>query len=257
MLSLFNNLLKNVFAILQQPASMWYLVSFRKERDQIREKQSAFSASVNTEKGLCSDSTFVRTGIRTRSYRIGLEDGSLFFFRDKYIFPNDSFIANLAVGVDCTMEEVSSLRDACECLIVEKKALSLIARQEQHSRGIFAKLLARKYSEHQIQRVINFLQSEKLLDDVRYCVFWIESRIRNKPESRMALRSLLLKKGLSEEAVKKAILAVYSVERELEILEHFCISAGINPVRVSAEERHLILKKGFSLSMLRELSERQ
>ena len=73
--------------------------------------------------------------------------------------------------------EEDAFRFAAACYKAEKAAARLIARAEQNSFGLAAKLERRGHDTRAVKAVISVLSDRNLLDDARYAERWILSRL--------------------------------------------------------------------------------
>lgn len=107
--------------------------------------------------------------------------------------------ALLETGRELGASDEDSFRFAAACFRAEKGALRLVARAEQSSLGLTAKLERRGFDSEVARAVVNRLLDQKLLDDSRYAELWIRSRLRG----RKALTPQLLLAGLGKRGIDK------------------------------------------------------
>jgi len=116
-------------------------------------------------------------------------------------------------------EEEESFRFAAACFRVEKFALRLIARAEQHSMGLTAKLQRRFQDIAVVRAVISCFLDRNLLDDHRYAELWIRSRLRlRKALSPRSLLMALQKKGIDRDSSGEALREILDPETEYALL---------------------------------------
>ena len=116
------------------------------------------------------------------------------------------------------MEENNSTFDA-DCIKAEKVALRLIARAEQHSSGLTAKLEKRGVDSSIALQVISGLLEKKLLDDGRFAEGWIRAHLRGKKAlSPLWFLVSLEKRGLKREVSLSAIDKIFDEETEYPLL---------------------------------------
>lgn len=60
-------------------------------------------------------------------------------------------------------------------------------------------------SESIINDVLKILKESKLIDDVSFTRFWIESRFRGKSKGKIVITSELIQKGIDKELIEKEI----------------------------------------------------
>jgi regulatory protein len=119
------------------------------------------------------------------------------------------------------LEEEALPFDA-DCIKAEKIALRLIARAEQSSSLLAAKLEKRGIDPSIARRVISGLLDRKLLDDERFAECWIRAHLgRKKAPSPLRLLVSLEKRGLSREISLNTIKKVLDEETEYSLLLEF------------------------------------
>ena len=92
---------------------------------------------------------------------------------------------------------------------IEESALKLIARAEQTNLGLTAKLERKGFEAPIIKTVVSDLLERGLLNDERYALLWLRSRIAKKSQSPKMLLASLRKKFIDQHssisAIKKAL----------------------------------------------------
>lgn len=86
-------------------------------------------------------------------------------------------------------------------------ALKLLARRE-HSRHELGRKLARRFPTEVIERVLDRLIGEKLLDDRRFAEVFIRDLLRRTPCGLRLIRRKLAERGVSEDDVEAVLEAV-------------------------------------------------
>jgi regulatory protein len=116
------------------------------------------------------------------------------------------------------LEEKDPPLDA-DCIKAEKIALRLIARAEQNSSGLAAKLEKRGVDPSIVREVISGLLEKKLLDDERFAERWICAHLRGKKAlSPLWFLVSLEKRGLKREISLSAIDKILDEETEYSLL---------------------------------------
>ncbi len=199
--------------------------------------------------------TLFEEGASPGIYRVGLGDGSLFFFRDTYLGDLTSLVPKLAPGLDIEEDYCTRLRFAARCLLAERHAHRFIARQE-HSRALLSqKLLKREYPEPIITAVLDVLESLSLLDDERYAGMYAESLLRRKPLGPRVLAVKLRNKGIHDKLVHRVLEKLWTDELAQETLSRWLAREGVDPRDPGLEGRAKLVKDGFTPSLLREYAE--
>lgn len=194
-------------------------------------------------------------GASSGIYRVGLEDGSLFFFRDAYLKDCPDLIVGLAPGALVDEVETLSLREAAECLLVERHAHRLVARQE-HSRALLSvKLEKRDYPRARIAAVLDELEILGLLDDKRYARMYGESLLRRSPLGSRVLAAKLRAKGLGDGVIRSTLDELWTGEQARESLGRWLAKHGVDARKPDMEDVSRLLKDGFTQAELREYTE--
>jgi len=100
----------------------------------------------------------------------------------------------------------------------EDVALKLIARAEQNSTGLSAKLERKGFDTAAISEVISDLLDRGLLNDERYAVLWLRSRLAKQIQSPKWLLFSLRKRGIDRNSAQKALDKVLDPETEYALL---------------------------------------
>ena len=143
------------------------------------------------------------------------------------------------------MEE-EALPFTADYLKAEKIALRLIARAEQTSSGLAAKLRKRGIDPSITGQVISSLIEKNLLDDTRYAEHWICAQLHGrKPPSPLWFLVSLEKRGIDRKTSLVAINKILDEETEYSLLLKF-----IDRVDVSIKKdeffRTKLRHEGFS-----------
>jgi len=109
-------------------------------------------------------------------------------------------------------------RFAALCHKVEENALRLIARAEQNSLGLTAKLERKGYDSAAVKAVISGLIEQDLLNDERYAELWLCSHLKKCAKSPKWLQVSLQKRGICHNFAIKAIKKVLDPDTEYSLL---------------------------------------
>ena len=173
-------------------------------------------------------------------------DGSSIILKQEYL--SDGFApAFWESGRDLSPVEEEAFKFAAECYKAEKAALRLIARAEQNSLALTAKLERRGFAAAVVKAVISRLLDRNLLDDARYAELWLRSRLsRKKARSPRWLRISLGKRGIDRNSASIALENTLDPETEYALLSRFVEQTGF-PGKKSYSYRKTQLKyEGFS-----------
>ena len=136
------------------------------------------------------------------------------------------------------------------CHNAEEVALRLIARAEQNTIGLTAKLERKGFDTSVIKEVIFGLVERGLLDDERYAALWLRSRLAKQTKTPKWLLFSLRKRGIDRISSQKAIEKVLDPDTEyallLEYIENTEPSKSKNKLPLRTQLKH----EGFSLETL-------
>ena len=177
---------------------------------------------------------------RERTFRAEFSDGSSFLFASDYL-PGEfdpalwKTPANNAGGYNAgakyTGRELASREEeafcfAAACYRAEKSALKLIARAEQNSLGLTAKLERRGYEAAAVKAVVFSLLNRNLLNDQRYAELWLRSRLlAKKAASPRRLLVSLRKRGIPRDSSSEAMKTALDGETEYGLLLRYLENA--------------------------------
>ena len=176
-------------------------------------------------------------------------DGSRFLFSNEYL--TEDLKTGIEGGRELTVQEEEALRFASFCYLAEKNALRLIARAEQSSLGLTAKLERRGYDAPVVKAVISHLLDRDFLNDERFAKLWVHSRLSyGKAVSPLWLRVSLGKKGIDRNLSLKAVADLLDPETEYTLLMKYLEKAGLSDGKNKNFLRARLKNEGFSYEVL-------
>lgn len=138
---------------------------------------------------------------RTKTGRVNV------YLDNHYTFSLGADVVNrvgLQLGQELSDSQIEELREAD---LVEKGAkaafqyLSYRPRSEKEIR----QRLSRRGFDNVMEKVVERLKGQGLVDDVAFAQFWKDNRISFKPRSQRLLRRELIQKGVAEEVVAEVL----------------------------------------------------
>lgn len=117
------------------------------------------------------------------------------------------------------------------------KALRLLSYRPRSIREIKQRLTKTNADTHTINRVINNLIDQNLLNDQEFAQWWIDQRVKFRPRGNYALTQELAQKGIDREIIDSVLL---SFEAEL------ALAKKLPPSKLSS--------RGFSFSVIDALA---
>lgn len=209
------------------------------------------------------DSTFYKvTFAREASggiYRISCEGASSFLTREVYLSRavadvlgdlSDSRVKKVSLG----KEDFVSLVSSGEAFADERYLLDCLSRREYSRQDLRLRLLKKQRPEHQINLVLDYIQSRGWLDEERFARVWLESRIKKMPEGASALRKGLLSHGISSSLADSVIKNFFTEVSEEELFKR-CAEKYKKSHR-NLNQNKLILhlqRRGFSFYLINKL----
>ena len=179
-------------------------------------------------------------------------DGSSLLFSTSYlpeaVLPDKEELLGLfEPDREISPYEENAFRFAAACYQAERVALRLVARAEQNSFGLAAKLERRHFDAAVSKAVVSCLLGRNLLDDARYAEIWVRSHLssRKAPTPQWLLASLR-RRGIDRDSSLKALNKTIDSETEYEMLLKY-----LEKTRFSRDKRAFYLRsqlkqEGFS-----------
>ena len=150
-------------------------------------------------------------------------------------------------------EDEEESRFIASCHKAEEAALKLIARAEQTGFGLTAKLERKGYNSAVIKEIISGLLDRGLLDDERYAVLWLRSRLVKQVQSPRWLLLSLRKRGINRNSSQQALDKVLDPDSEYELLLKYIERLENSPISKSNGNfslRAQLRQEGFSMVSL-------
>ena len=192
---------------------------------------------------------------RDGALKAEFSDGSSLLFTPGYLPDGERDPALWENRGELSSGEEEAFRFAAECYQAEQIALRLVARAEQNSLGLTAKLERRGYGAAVAKAVVSCFLDRNLLNDGRYAELWIRFRLTSGKVSPRWLLVSLGKKGIDRGSSLKALREVLDPETEYALLLRYLEKTGLGRSGVSKGKREISLKahlknEGFSSDIL-------
>jgi regulatory protein len=176
-------------------------------------------------------------------------DSSSLVFSTEYL-PEGFDPGSLEAGRELHPWEEEAFRHAAACYRAEKAALRLIARAEQNSMGLSAKLEHRGFAARVVKAVVSRLLDRNLLDDQRYAELWIRSRLSTRKRvSPRWLEISLGRKGIDRTSLRNALKNALDPETEYNLLENYIENTSL-PGNGTGSLRSNLKHEGFSIELI-------
>ena len=135
--------------------------------------------------------------------KVTSSEGPSFFLRPDYlelILPEE-----IRPGVVFEEERFEDIVQAGFAFAAERDALSFLNRSEHCRAMLEAKLAKKGHAVPSVQKALNRLEHEKLLDDFRFARAWLHNRLISKAEGPSRLAGELAKRGIKREIIDEAL----------------------------------------------------
>ncbi len=145
-------------------------------------------------------------------------------------------------------KEALSLLSAARTFEAERAAMKYLSRAEHSRFQLERKLRKKGFSAKEAAPALDFLAASKILDDRRFALAWLNSRVSLHPEGKAALFAELSERGVSREDSGVAIAAFFESHDE----EDLCRRAAEKLIRRGRTGEKLaasLLSRGFPLNM--------
>lgn len=111
----------------------------------------------------------------------------------------------LKLGQELSADHIQELLNKDEVETAYNRALHYLSFRARSSAELERYLQQKEYQASVIDAVLERLQEQGFLDDLRFAQDWIENRNTFRPRSRRALRVELLRKGLPTHIIEEAL----------------------------------------------------
>ena len=167
---------------------------------------------------------------------------------------------HLERGMEIDEDELKELLYEEELSKAKSYVYRILARRMYTTREIRDKLVEREYVEKIIEDVIATLERYGYLNDKTYAQEWIESRMRSKPQGKIALRRELESKGIDRSIIEDALSQAFDQSKESEMALDLARrkARSFNPDDPVAAKRKLqsfLLRRGFDFETVKGVIE--
>lgn len=165
----------------------------------------------------------------------------------------------LRVGQVLSDEKISELRALDEQEVVYQRALRLLEHRPRAEEEIRRKLGSKGISSAVIDKVIERLRQNKLVNDDQFAQAWVENRSTFRPRSRKALQYEMRQKGVSPSAISQALANLETNEEELAYQAALKQSRKLNHLERMEFRRKLsgfLARRGFGYETIAPVVEK-
>lgn len=95
--------------------------------------------------------------------------------------------------------------------------LRLLTIRQRSKKEIFDKLKSKNYNEETIIAILDELEKSGLIDDRKFSLSFVRSRVDTKPSGRNLLRMQLISKGIDKDLINEVIEEIFSDRKEEDL----------------------------------------
>jgi len=125
----------------------------------------------------------------------------------------------LAVRQELSDKQVDKLFFSSNLELLYQKTINFLSyrfRSEKEIKDYLNKNLSKQdkvvdqLKEKLTEKIITKLKKQKLIDDQKFALWWIEQRLSFKPKGKWALKAELIKKGIDKEIIEQSLSTISS-----------------------------------------------
>ncbi|MFQ5652107.1 MAG: RecX family transcriptional regulator [bacterium] len=158
-------------------------------------------------------------------------------------------------------DDISEILLAEEKKQIKESALRYLAGRAHSEQELRTKLRQKGYSETHVAAVLDELKEARFIDDGEFAHSFVRNRMVNKPMGERGLRHELLRKGVSEEIIDRAVKQAFAEHSQEEIamrlVERRKERYNGLPEPVQTKRLHdFLMRRGFSWEVVNEVMEK-
>jgi regulatory protein len=170
---------------------------------------------------------------------------------------NELISYDIYKGKKLEIDELNKIRYLSSYGKIKDKAMSLISIRPRSKKELKDKLILKKYDLSLIEKVINDLVKEKLLDDKVFARQWIYHRTEFSGHGKRRIEMELFKKGVAENIIKKEIPKIQNSQEfiradELAFKKYPTIKAE-NKYKKREKLSAFLARKGYSWDIIKKV----
>lgn len=164
----------------------------------------------------------------------------------------------IASGDELTEKEINDIRNFDEYMYGKKAAFDYLSYRIRSISEIKKKLLSKKLSEVNIERVISHLTELGLVNDEDFARQLINEKIKNKPAGRRSLEQKLFEKGISKNISEDILNSILTEETEKELAVKVYEKLkpklkGLDKQDVKKKIYETLARKGFNYDIINDI----
>ncbi len=152
------------------------------------------------------------------------------------------------------MENTQTGLDDVELCKAKSDALRLLAFRPRSIAELKSRLKRKRFSQNIVDRAIDLLVKQGLLNDEKFAKLLTQSRLGTRPAGKKRLEAEMRQKGISRDIVEKAISSVSDQEEHRAawdlVFRRFQKMKGVTRQKKKARLYGLLRRRGFSQNVI-------
>jgi regulatory protein len=165
----------------------------------------------------------------------------------------------LRLGQDLDEAAIDRLRQADDEALAYERALKLLSTRPRSEAEVRRKLREHNVSDATIEAVVAHLHRAGLVDDNAFANYWVENRATFRPRSQRLLKVELKQKGVTGEALERAVAGADDAAAAYALAEKRCRAAKVAQLPYAEFRRKLgdyLARRGFDYDVIEPTLER-
>jgi regulatory protein len=141
------------------------------------------------------------------------------FIDDEFAFGvyEDTLIKfSLASGDEIEDKLIDEIKDTDEFNHAKRSAFYLLSYRQRSRKELEKKLKEKKISGKNINKVLDYLEGKKFINDNEFAKMFFESLVSRKPVGKSLLKRKLKEKGIEDEIIENLISAKFNDDVEMD-----------------------------------------
>jgi regulatory protein len=167
---------------------------------------------------------------------------------------------NLTKGLLLTDEGINQILAYDERRTAKERALRLLAHRDRSEKEIIDRLKLLGYNKEVIAWVLEELQRLKYIDDERFAINFVKTKMLIKPLGEFAIRRELSQKGINENFIDQAVATAFRDKDEFTIAQQLAErqlekNKNLEQAKRLKKVTDFLLRRGFNWDIIREVIE--
>lgn len=168
---------------------------------------------------------------------------------------------SLRKGLELSAEKIKAIRKEADSWNIYIQSINYLSYRMRTRLEMKRYLLKKEYTEAAIDRILNRLEGEKLLNDAEFAMAFVRTRMRLSTKGPQMVKKELNELGVKKDIIEEA-LQQYSMDKQLENAEKYLSKkTGSSKTRRSKREEEdralrLLMQRGYSHEINKEVLEK-